>query len=301
MLGRDIAYENVLDQLNDGVFFVDVNHNITYWNRGAERITGYTRDEVIGMPCAPGFLGHMDKAGVPVFGNQSPAVLCLKDGAVREHDLYVKHKGGHMVPVLTRITPILNTLDEIIGAMEVFTDNTSKILAMRRIEELEEIALVCPVTHVGNRRYAEMAMANAFEELRRYDWTFGVLFVDVDHFKRVNDLHGHNVGDEVLRMVAMALKSSLRTFDFVGRWGGEEFIIILPNINDEVLLRVAERCRSIVEESRYLHEGKEIQVTVSIGAALAKGNETPVELLDRVDQLMYRGKKSGRNQVCADT
>lgn len=301
MLRHDIAYENLLDQLNDGVFFVDVNHHITYWNRGAERITGYTRDEVAGMPCSASFLGHLDRAGAPVFGDQPPTVLCLKDGTMRENDLYLKHKNGPLVPVLTRISPIVNTLDEVIGAMEVFTDNTSKILAMRRIEELEEIALVCPVTHVGNRRYAEMALANAFEELRRYEWVFGVLFVDVDHFKRVNDKHGHSVGDEVLRMVAMALKSSLRTFDFVGRWGGEEFVIILPNINDEVLLRVAERCRAIVEESRYLHEGKEVQVTVSIGAALAKGDETPAELLERVDQLMYRGKEAGRNQVCAET
>lgn len=301
MLGRDIAYENLLDHLNDGVFFVDVNRNITYWNRGAERITGYTRDEVVGMPCSTSFLGHVDKTGAPVFGNQPPAVLCLKDGAVRENDLYLKHKDGQLVPVLTRITPIANTLDEIIGAMEVFTDNTSKILAMRRIEELEEIALVCPVTHVGNRRYAEMALANAFEELRRYDWAFGVLFVDIDHFKTVNDSHGHNAGDEVLRMVAMALKSSLRTFDFVGRWGGEEFVVILPNINDEVLLRVAERCRAVIEDSRYLHQGKEVQVTVSIGAALAKSDEAPAKLIERADRLMYLGKEAGRNQVCADT
>ena len=300
MLGRDIAYENLLDQLNDGVLLVDVNNIITYWNSGAERITGHARGDVVGAPCSAGFLGHFDRNGGAVFGAEAPTALCLKDGVVREQDLHVSHKEGALVPVLARVSPIVNTLDEIIGAMEVFTDNTSKVVAMRRIEELEELALVCPVTQAGNRRYSEMALANAFEELRRYDWAFGVLFVDIDYFKTINDTHGHAVGDEVLRMVAGALKASLRTFDFVGRWGGEEFLVILPNINDEVLLRVAERCRGIIEESRYQYEGKEVRVTVSIGATLAKGAETPDTLMVRVDGLMYRSKDAGRNRVQAD-
>lgn len=300
MLGRDISYENLLDQLNDGVFFLDPNQIITYWNRGAERISGFSRAEVIGSVCRPSFLGHLDKTAHPVFGNESPGALCLRDGQIREEELYIRHKNGQLVPVFTRISPIVNTLQEVIGVMEVFTDNTSKVAALRRIEELEELALVCPVTQVGNRRYAEMALANAFEELKRYDWAFGVLFVDIDNFKHVNDTHGHKTGDEVLRMVALALKSSLRTFDFVGRWGGEEFVVILPNINDEVLARVAERCRGVIEESRYQCEGKEVRVTVSIGAGIARSEETPATLIERVDRLMYGSKEAGRNRVTID-
>ncbi|HNR30474.1 MAG TPA: sensor domain-containing diguanylate cyclase [Candidatus Hydrogenedentes bacterium] len=301
MLGRDISYENLLDQLNDGVFFLDPNQIITYWNRGAERISGHSREEVIGAVCRANFLGHVDRDGNPVFGAESPGALCLKDGQIREEELYIRHKNGQLIPVFTRISPIENTLQEVIGVMEVFTDNTSKVAAMRRIEELEELALICPVTQVGNRRYAELALANAFEELKRYDWAFGALFVDIDVFKRVNDAYGHKTGDDVLRMVALALKSSLRAFDFVGRWGGEEFLVILPNINDEVLARVAERCRAVVEESRYQCAGNEVRVTVSIGASIARPDEGPTELIDRVDQLMYRSKESGRNRVTLDT
>ncbi|MBP8130081.1 MAG: sensor domain-containing diguanylate cyclase [Candidatus Hydrogenedentes bacterium] len=300
MLGRDISYENLLDQLNDGVFFLDPNQVITYWNRGAERISGFSRAEVIGQVLKPNFLGHLDKTAHPVFGEESPGALCLKDGQIREEELYIRHKNGQLVPVFTRISPIVNTLQEVIGVMEVFTDNTSKIAALQRIEELEELALVCPVTQVGNRRYAEMALANAFEELKRYDWAFGVLFVDIDNFKLVNDTSGHKAGDEVLRMVALALKSSLRTFDFVGRWGGEEFIVVLPNINDEVLARVAERCRAVIEESRYQCEGRGVRVTVSVGAGIARPDETPETLIERVDRLMYASKDAGRNRVTID-
>jgi diguanylate cyclase (GGDEF)-like protein len=150
---------------------------------------------------------------------------------------------------------------------------------------------------MGNRRYTQMALDNAFQELRRYDWGFGVLFIDIDHFKRVNDTHGHLVGDQILVMVASALRSGLRSFDFVGRWGGEEFIVLLPNITDDVLKRVAERCQQLVRESTFHHDGKPIQVTVSMGGVLADHEETAEHCVERADRLMYQSKAAGRDRI----
>jgi diguanylate cyclase (GGDEF)-like protein/PAS domain S-box-containing protein len=300
MAEGEVLHEVVLDQLRDGVYFVDRQKRITYWNQGAERITGYSRAEVLGKVFDDDLLGHVDKKGLAMFSGRCPLELCIKNGACYEKELYLKHKDGHQIPVFSRISPILNSLGEIIAALEVFSDDSSRVQAMERIEELEEMALLCPLTEVGNRRYATMALENAIEELKRYQWDFGLLFVDIDNFKDINDHHGHNVGDEVLRMVAHALRASLRAFDFVGRWGGEEFLVLLPNITDELLVSIAERCRYLIEEAAFQHDGKEYHVTVSIGATLAVPEDSVESCVERVDALMYQSKASGRNRVTLD-
>ena len=293
MLRGDISHELVLDQLHDGVYFVDEDGRITFWNRGAERITGYTREEMIGRTSSPALLGHTDEEGLSVSGDQTPVLLALEDGEIREQELYLRHKTGDLVPVMIRVSPIHNSLGETIGGLEVFSDNSSRMLAKRRIEELEAIALICPLTGVGNRRYAQLSLQDAVEEYQRYGRAFGVLFADIDLFKQVNDNHGHSVGDAVLSMTAQALKQSVRSIDFVGRWGGEEFVLILPNVNDERLATVAERCRSNVENSVCQQNGKAIQVTISIGAILAIQGESAEECLERADKLMYTSKANG--------
>ncbi len=301
MVLQNITHETLLEHLHDGVYIVDQDRRITYWNRGAERITGHDRNDVLDKVCAPDFLGHVDDRGGSVFKGECPLSLCMRDGNIREKELFFRHKAGHAVPVITRISPVLNNRGEAIGALEVFSDNTSKMYAKQRIEELEELALICPLTSVGNRRYAQMTLQNAIEELRRYDWNFGLLFVDIDHFKAINDTYGHPVGDEVLCMVAQALRSCLRSFDFVGRWGGEEFVVILPNITDDMLEKVAERCRINIEESKLQSGGKEVGVTVSIGAVLADPNETADQCVERADTLMYQSKANGRNRTTLAT
>ncbi len=300
MASENISSETLLDHLPDGVCLVDRNEHIIFWNRGAERITGHSRDAVQGSSCAEDILGHADERGRPAFGDRHPALLCMEDQQTREGEYFVRHRDGGYFPVFMRIRPIVNSVGEVIGALEVFSDAAPQVATRKRIQELEELALLCPLTGVGNRRYAQMALNNAFEELRRYGWSFGLLFVDIDEFKKINDTYGHGVGDEVLQMVAHALRASLRSFDFVGRWGGEEFVVILPNITDDVLEAVAERCRRVVEESAYQHMGKQIQVTVSVGAVLADPEETADACVERADNLMYQSKSAGRNRVTTD-
>jgi len=294
------TYEALLDQLKEGVCVVDAQRGITFWNTGAERITGFQRNEAKGLGYADGPLQHCDKLGQPRFAGETPIDTCLRDGVSHEFELYLRRKDGSLAPVFSRVSPVNNTRGEVIGALEVFSDNSTKVQALERIEELEEMALVCPTTGVGNRRYTQMTIASAFDELKRYGSPLGVLFVDVDHFKRINDIHGHAIGDQVLRMVAHAMRNTLRSFDFVGRWGGEEFVVLLPNITDDILLRVAKRCREHVEESRFQSGGEEIGTTVSIGAIMADANETPDACIERADRMMYCAKSDGRNRICVD-
>jgi diguanylate cyclase (GGDEF)-like protein/PAS domain S-box-containing protein len=291
-------YKSLLDNLYDGVYFLDNDRKITYWNRGAERLTGYEGHEVLDCYCRDDILMHVDETGARLCEtNLCPAVKTLSDGQSREEDVFLHHKKGHRVPVSIRVAPILSPDGLVVGAVEVFSDNSSKVQTRQTIEELRRIALLDPLTEVGNRRYAELNLKFRLAELERYSRPFGILFIDIDNFKGINDRYGHDSGDDVLKMTAKTLQNSLRAFDLVCRWGGEEFLAIIINVDSDGLNIVGEKLRSMVEQSSITSNSHFIQATISIGATIAKENESSEELVRRADQLMYRSKTTGRNRV----
>lgn len=297
MKSKESFYQSLIDNIYDGVYFVDQSGVVTYWNEGATRVTGLERHEVEGKACTDSMLLHLSAKGKPLTGERCPVLKALGSGKTHEIEAYVHHKEGHNVRVLLRAAPIRNEQDEIVGAIEVFSDDSRLLEDRQRIEELSRIAMIDPVTAIGNRRYTEITLNTKLEELNRYGWTCGILFFDIDHFKSVNDTYGHQAGDAVLGMVARTLENSLRSFDFVGRFGGEEFVAVLTNVEHSGLSAIAERCRSLMESAEMVWEGKPIKVTVSIGGTLATPGEPMEDLLARADRLMYASKTAGRNNV----
>jgi diguanylate cyclase (GGDEF)-like protein/PAS domain S-box-containing protein len=291
-------YKGLLDNLYDGVYFMDSERRITYWNQGAERLTGYDNDEVVGCYCRENILEHMDEGGHRLCESSlCPAAKTITDGEARDEEVYLHHKSGHRVPVSIRVAPIKSPEGTIIGAVEVFSDASFKIDARHTIEELQRMALLDSLTGVGNRRYAEMNLKFRLAEMERYGWPFGVLFIDLDNFKDINDVFGHEVGDDILRMAAKTLSNSLRSFDTVCRWGGEEFVAIVVNIESEHLPIVGEKLRAMVERSSISMDSRTVGITVSIGATIASEDDGMESLMRRADQLMYRSKSEGRNRV----
>jgi diguanylate cyclase (GGDEF)-like protein/PAS domain S-box-containing protein len=300
MATDEAFYRDLLDNLYDGVYFADRDRHITYWNAGAERITGFKADEVIGACCCDNILIHVDDEGTNLCRSACPLSKTIADGQVRESEVYLHHRDGHRVPVYVRVSPIADASGRIVGAVEIFSENTSRMAALERVEELEKMALLDPLTGVGNRRYTEMNVSARIDELRRYGWPLGLLFMDIDHFKRVNDTHGHAAGDEVLSTVARTLANSMRPFDFLGRWGGEEFVALITNVEPRELPGVADRARILVAHTMAPVDGKELSVTVSIGATMARSEDSVEDAVQRADRLMYRSKSEGRDRVTVD-
>lgn len=294
---KDNLHSNILDNLYDGVYFVDCSRNITYWNKGAERLSGYRADEVVGSLCSEHILIHLDDNGKQVCQVGCPILKTMTERSTTEKELYLLHKDGHRIPVLLRVTPIFDKNDKAIGAVEIFSDNSSKIAALQTIQELEAMAFLDPLTGAGNRRYTETALKEKISEMKRYGWPFGILFIDIDNFKDVNDTYGHNIGDEVLKMVTRTLMKNTRSYDFIGRWGGEEFIAIIVNIPEDHLLNIANKFRFLVEQSNLAVQQNHIRVTVSIGATLIKEKDSLKEVVGRADKLMYQSKQEGKNRV----
>jgi diguanylate cyclase (GGDEF)-like protein/PAS domain S-box-containing protein len=299
-LAEERFFRTLLDNLYDGVYFVDGDREITYWNKTAERITGYAPHEMLGKRCHDNLLRHIDESGVSLCQSQCPLIKSMTARRSVEADVYLHHKLGHQVPVSIRVTPIEDAQGNIVGAVELFSDNSAKTNMRQRIEELETLALVDSLTRLPNRRYLEINLRNALEEMHRYGWPMGVLFLDIDRFKQINDRYGHPAGDEVLRTLGKTLMNNARPFDAVGRWGGEEFLGVIRNIDAKRLYVIAERFRFLVEHSSISSGAETIHFTVSIGGTVAREGDTIESLVERADRRMYESKQAGRNRVTVD-
>ncbi len=154
------------------------------------------------------------------------------------------------------------------------------------------------LTKIANRRAFDERLNEECERARRYRNTFSLILIDIDRFKQVNDLHGHLVGDQILRLVAQVLEDQTRTNDFVSRYGGEEFAVLLPEANADQGRYVAEKIRKAVENTSFLHVKKKVKVTVSAGVGeIAPEGDSMEALVDRVDAALYQAKQNGRNRV----
>ena len=158
-------------------------------------------------------------------------------------------------------------------------------------------ALRDPLTETGNRIAMQQTLKREVDIARRTLQPLSVLMVDIDHFKRINDTHGHLIGDQALKAVASALKESLRNVDMVFRFGGEEFMVLLSNTNREAASMVGERLRMAVLGIQYLVENRAIELSVSLGCATLLPGESMDSLLRRADSALYVSKREGRNRL----
>jgi diguanylate cyclase (GGDEF)-like protein/PAS domain S-box-containing protein len=292
-------YHSILDQIEDGVYFVDREKRIRLWNQGAEAITGFLRSEVVGQHCGQHQLCHVDESGRMLCTDGCPLQRCIDSGIPIESDAYLQHKLGHRIPVKIKTSPLHDHRNKVVGAVEIFRSTVADQRQDQLIAELSHLAMIDDLTRLPNRRHFDMQLDRRLAELGRFGWPFGALMIDIDCFKQVNDSAGHQVGDEILRLIARTLSANCRALDTIARWGGEEFSAIIANVREDELRKLAEKFRAMVEASELRDASRApLHVTVSIGGAVAQTSETAAELMRRTDEMLYAAKRSGRNRVC---
>ncbi|WP_437884403.1 sensor domain-containing diguanylate cyclase [Pseudomonas sp. LRF_L74] len=174
-------------------------------------------------------------------------------------------------------------------------------LSMRRYHQhIEALATTDTLTELPNRRGFNMLATQALNEAKRDQLPLSALLIDLDHFKVLNDTHGHLAGDEVLRGFAQALQRDLRQSDIICRWGGEEFILLLKGNDAQEARHLAEKIRQSVEKARFAFNGTQLSITTSIGLSELRPSDNLDRLIGRADRALYRAKQSGRNRVCED-
>lgn len=292
-------YGRLVDSLFDAVYLVDPDRRIMHWNRSAEKIAGYTREEVCGHACYENILVHVDHQGKLLCFDGCPLQKTLQDGKPRESHIFLRHKAGHRVPVTVHTQPVFDREGKVVAALEIFRDASPRT-SERRVAELERLAYLDPLTHVTNRRYIEMRFPQLLAEQQAMSCRMGLLMLDLDDFKSVNDQRGHQCGDAVLTSVAKTLTGALRDSDIIGRWGGDEFVALLPDASKDGLHALAERCRVLIAQTQVACGDRRVSVTASIGAAYVRPDDIMETALARVDELLYASKNQGRNRVAVE-
>ena len=293
-----IELNDILDNIYAGVYYVDQNRKIKYWNKEAEEITGFSEEEVVGKHCYNNILQHVDDQGTNLCHNGCPLHATMEDGKKREANVYLHHKDGQRIPVTIRTVPLKNEQNKIVGAVELFFKNIKVKSLEEKIAELKQENHRDKLTEINNRKYLEKILDEIVgrEDIDKENIAF--CFLDVDDFKYINDNYGHLVGDRILSMIAKTLKNNLRDADKAFRWGGDEFALLLFDIkNNEQLIKLLERLKLLVNESFIEYRQEKINVTMSFGATKLSKNDSIESLTQKSDNNMYESKKQGKNII----
>lgn len=290
---------DIIKHLEVGAYVVSPDREICLWNEKAKEITGYSPEEVEGSKCQDNILRHVDDNATELCIHGCPLLETIKDGQIRKARVYLRHKMGFRLPVRIETIPI-RVNNEIKGAIEFFQEDTEELNLMEELRKVREKALICPLTEIGNRKYTEQILEDRLAEMKRLNSHLGLFFIDIDDFKHINDTYGHPIGDIVLKMVARTLVNVMRPYDFVGRWGGEELVAIIPHVKQEELFELGERFRKLIAVSSFKTTQGNLGVTVSIGATLSREDDTIHSIIERADKMMYESKRAGKNRVTVD-
>ncbi|MBP3710778.1 MAG: GGDEF domain-containing protein [Treponema sp.] len=292
----EALYLTIIDNLQDGIYFVDINRKILFWNKAAEKITGYSAGEVVGKYCEDSLLNHIDEEGRPLCTMSCPLFASICDCTHRQDHVFVRHKEGYRIPILVNIFPI-QADGNVIGAVEIFTKRSPRVYDDNLVEKLSEIAMHDSLTQLANRRYLESFLQYNLDEYKRFGNLFAVLFADIDDFRYFNNNYGHEAGDNVLINIAKSFSQNMRRGDLIGRWGGEEFVGMYSLVKEKDAPVLAEKFRQLVLNTSIITDGEQKNVSMSVGITVVRQNDTASSIVNRADSLMYAAKKAGKNCV----
>ncbi|MDP2227524.1 MAG: GGDEF domain-containing protein [Moraxellaceae bacterium] len=228
--------------------------------------------------------------------------VAVNMGYLPDAPLYVKNDYSDSYSLMWLVVQVLIGVPTIAVVMLIVNSLINGLLS--REEKILELSRRDGLTGVWNRRYLNELMTHDFAVARRSQTPLAVLMIDLDHFKHINDAHGHQAGDLVLKAAARTLQDGLREIDHIGRYGGEEFLVLLPFCDADTAMIIAERCRRAIANLKAEHNGQIVPVTTSIGVS-AMAASAPVASIDALsaaaDKALYEAKSAGRNRIVFGT
>ncbi|WP_246840599.1 GGDEF domain-containing phosphodiesterase [Lacimicrobium sp. SS2-24] len=264
---------------------------VIYWNEASRRLYGYTREEAQGK--------LLEDLIIPDFMRQDVIRAHFnwvdKGISIPAEEIELQHKDGHLVPVYSSHVMIKQES----GDCEMFCIDISLQEQKKAREALRKMASFDDLTQLPNRRMMEAELASRLAECRRFKRELAVVFIDLDNFKLINDTLGHHFGDQLLKAVAEAMRAEIRDCDLLTRFGGDEFVLLLPEFDGvEGIHELLQRLINALEGGFEL-DGDCYQVTASFGVSLFPEDGTNVtELMGNADAAMYQAKEKGKNSVC---
>jgi len=273
-----------LEQTDNMLMISDVEGNINYVNDILASTFEYTQEELLGAKTNIFKSGRYDKSFYRQLWNT------ILSGENYHNQIVNKTKSGKLIDVELNITPIAMH-----GKLEYFVATSVDITEqIKKQKRLQDLATKDSLTKISNRYAIGKYIHEQILAYKRYHKPFALIMFDIDRFKMFNDTYGHYVGDLVLIDVAKEVSKNLRPLDRFGRWGGEEFMVMLSDTKEEEAVITAQKIRKLIEN---LSINGRYKVTVSLGVCVFNGDERRLDLLERVDKALYEAKESGRNRV----
>ena len=292
-------YLTIIDNLLDGVYFVNKDRRITFWNKAAESITGYKAEEIVGQCCQDNLLKHIDNDGRALCLLGCPLFATIIDGRQRKDTVFLQHKEGHRIPVFINIFPMLED-GEITGAIEVFTQSSSAVNDNNVILKLLDLQFSDDLPGAANRGKIESYIAYRLNELKRFQRKFCVIFFNMDNFKEFTGIYGYETVNNLLRNVYKSINYSIRPSDFFSHWSGDGFIGIFEVTKNYEATLLAEKIRILVAGSEFPYELQNLSITASFGVTVANENDSVDTVIQRADALMRQSKMKSKNCVSSD-
>ncbi len=275
----------------DGVYVMDSRGLITFANQRAAELLGYRTDELLGAVAHDLFHYHDDLGALPLEQCPIYRVINTRRRYEGEEQFVDKHK--QLLTVQVASQPMLAG-ERVVGSVSVFRD----VSEQKQLEEqLRLSSITDPLTGAYNRRFLQESLLKELYRAERHDNPFSLVMLDIDHFKQVNDRFGHGVGDQVLQHLVKLVQGRIRTSDLLARWGGEEFMLLLPTTPVDAAAVLAEELRAALQADQPEGVG---MVTASFGVTGWVPGDTVDLMQQRVDRLLYQAKESGRNCVKID-
>ncbi len=284
-----VFLKSLMDSMDAGCYLASCDKGILWANTTALKLLGYTEEEIKGLH--PYYELNTDVKKNKTSVMDCPIFQIISKGKVFRGDIKLIKKDGTSFWSYHVVRPVLKE-KKLIGCMTVFVD----IGERKKIEnKLYQASIRDYLTGLYNRRYAMEFLKREKALADRGKFIFCVAILDLDNFKKVNDTYGHDMGDKVLSEIGKVLLKSVREYDLVARWGGEEFLIVFRNASLEEAYKISERIRKAVEKTSI--DG--IKITISIGLSCYKKGDLD-SLLKKADDALYKAKKMGKNRVCID-
>lgn len=281
----------ITSNIADGVYVMDSRGVITFANQRAAELLGYRTDELLGAVAHDLFHHHGIPGVVPL--EECPIYRVIKTRGRYEGEEQFVDKQGQLLTVQVSSQPMLAG-ERVVGSVSVFRD----VSEQKQLEEqLRLSSITDPLTGAYNRRFLQESLLKELYRAERHDNPFSLVMLDIDHFKQVNDRFGHGVGDQVLQHLVKLVQGRIRTSDLLARWGGEEFMLLLPATPVDAAAVLAEELRAALQADQPEGVG---MVTASFGVTGWVPGDTVDLMQQRVDRLLYQAKESGRNCVKID-
>ena len=291
----------VIDSLAVGVSLVDPSGKIVLWNRHAERLTGYLRQDALGRSACEGLLGFMDLENKELSGDAAPAVTALRDGKSATLETSLRHRSGHRVPARLQVTPLRDDRGVIVGAVESFEENIAVSDWERRQCKLAAYGCLDRASGVLNHAMMQSHLREMLGTFSEHPVPFAVLCVALDQLETIKKRHGPGAVASLLRIVGQTLEHSLRPTDSIGRWQENEFLAILQECTSAEAGKTAERVRRLVAGAKIEWWGDLLHITLSIGGTEARNRDSDEQVIRRAEAGMLECRTQGGDRVILDS